>query len=147
VLGISADDIDRGDPQKLSEEKNEIARFAEQMHIPYPVLIDGDSLSTPYDGLDSLPASYFVDRKGTVVAAQVGLTSKDEIEADIRKALGISVAEFAELAELANQRVSRRAAKRIEIDGWIEYGNSRCGGFGSWDGLLAGSRTDSCARR
>jgi len=36
VLGISADDIDRGDPQKLSEEKNEIARFAEQMHIPYP---------------------------------------------------------------------------------------------------------------
>jgi cytochrome c biogenesis protein CcmG/thiol:disulfide interchange protein DsbE len=88
VLGISADDIDRGDPQKLGEEKKEIARFAEQMHIPYPVLIDGDSLSTPYDGLDALPASYFVDRNGTVVAAQMGLTSKDEIEADIRKALG-----------------------------------------------------------
>jgi cytochrome c biogenesis protein CcmG/thiol:disulfide interchange protein DsbE len=88
VLGISADDIDRGDPQKLSEEKNEIARFVEQTHIPYPVLIDGDSLSTPYDGLDALPASYFVDRNGTVVAAQVGLTSKDEIEASIRKALG-----------------------------------------------------------
>jgi cytochrome c biogenesis protein CcmG/thiol:disulfide interchange protein DsbE len=88
VLGISADDIDRGDPQKLSEEKKEIARFVEQTHIPYPVLIDGDSLSKPYDGLDSLPASYFVDRKGTVVAAQVGLTSKDEIEASIRKALG-----------------------------------------------------------
>jgi cytochrome c biogenesis protein CcmG/thiol:disulfide interchange protein DsbE len=88
VLGISADDIDRGDPQKLSEEKKEIARFVEQTHIPYPVLIDGDSLSTPYDGLDALPASYFVDRNGTVVAAQVGLTSKDEIEASIRKALG-----------------------------------------------------------
>jgi hypothetical protein len=29
-----------------------------------------------------------VDRNGTVVAAQVGLTSKDEIEASIRKALG-----------------------------------------------------------
>jgi cytochrome c biogenesis protein CcmG/thiol:disulfide interchange protein DsbE len=88
VLGISADDLDRGDPQKLSEEKKEIARFVEQMHIPYPVLIDGDSVSTPYDGLDALPASFFVDREGTVVAAQLGLTSKEEIEANIRKALG-----------------------------------------------------------
>ncbi len=88
VLGISADDIDRGDPQKLSDEKKEIARFVQQMHMPYPVLIDGDSISTPYGGLDALPASFFVDRDGTVVAAQLGLTSKDEIEANIKKALG-----------------------------------------------------------
>ncbi len=88
VLGISADDIDRGDPQKLSDEKKEIARFVQQMHMPYPVLIDGDSLSKPYGGLDELPASFFVDRNGTVIAAQLGLTSKDEIEANIKKALG-----------------------------------------------------------
>jgi cytochrome c biogenesis protein CcmG/thiol:disulfide interchange protein DsbE len=88
ILGISADDIDRGDPQKLSDEKKAIARFVEQMHMPYPVLIDGDALSKPYGGLDELPASFFVDRKGAVVAAQVGLTSKDEIEANIKKALG-----------------------------------------------------------
>ena len=88
VLGISADDLDPGDPQKLSQEKKDIAHFAEQLHIPYPVLFDGDSLSTPYDGLDALPVSYFVDRSGTVVAAQMGLTSKEEIEADIKKSLG-----------------------------------------------------------
>ena len=88
VLGISADDIDRGDPQKLGDEKKEIARFVQQMHMPYPVLIDGDSLSKPYGGLDELPASFFVDRNGTVIAAQLGLTSKDEIEANIKKALG-----------------------------------------------------------
>jgi len=88
VLGISADDLDPDDQRKLSEEKKEIARFVEQMHIPYPVLIDGDSLSTPYDGLDALPASYFVDRNGTVVAAQLGLSSKEEIEANIKKAMG-----------------------------------------------------------
>ena len=34
-----------------------------------------------------LPTSFFVDRNGTVVAAQLGLTSKDDIEANIRKAL------------------------------------------------------------
>jgi cytochrome c biogenesis protein CcmG/thiol:disulfide interchange protein DsbE len=88
VLGISTDDIDRGDPEKLSVEKKEIARFVQQMHMPYPVLIDGDTLSQPYGGLDELPTSFFVDRNGTVVAAQLGLTSKDEIEANIRKALG-----------------------------------------------------------
>ena len=74
VLGVSADDIDRDDPKKLSEEKQEIARFVEQMQMPYPVLIDGDSISKPYGGLDSLPMSFFVDRKGTVVATQLGLT-------------------------------------------------------------------------
>jgi cytochrome c biogenesis protein CcmG/thiol:disulfide interchange protein DsbE len=88
VLGVSTDDIDRGDPQKLSDEKKEIARAVEQMRIPYPVLIDGDSLSKPYGGLDAMPTSFFVDRNGTVVAAQMGLTSKDDIEANIRKALG-----------------------------------------------------------
>ena len=87
VLGVSTDDIDRGDPQKLNDEKREIAQFVEQMHIPYPVLIDGGSLSKPYGGLDAMPTSFFVDRNGTVVAAQMGLTSKDDIEANIKKAL------------------------------------------------------------
>ncbi len=55
---------------------------------PYPVLIDGNSLSHEYGGLDSLPTSFFVDRQGNVVETQLGLTSKDDIEAKIRKALG-----------------------------------------------------------
>ncbi len=87
ILGVSTDDIDRGDKQKLGEEKKEIARFVEQMHMPYPVLIDGDSLSQPYGGLDAMPTSFYVDRQGTVVAVQLGLTSKDDIEANIKKAL------------------------------------------------------------
>jgi len=87
ILGVSTDDIDRDDKQKLIDEKKEIAHSAEQMHIPYPVLIDGASLATPYGGLDEMPTSFFVDRNGTVVAAQLGLTSKDDIESNIKKAL------------------------------------------------------------
>jgi len=87
ILGVSADDIDRDDPARLAEEKKEIGRSVEQLKIPYPVLIDGGSLSTPYGGLDSLPSSFFVDRSGVVVASQLGLTSKDEIEGKIKKAL------------------------------------------------------------
>jgi cytochrome c biogenesis protein CcmG/thiol:disulfide interchange protein DsbE len=90
VVGVSMDDIDHGDAEKMSGEKQQIARFVQQMHITYPVLMDGDSVSQPYGGLDELPASFYVDRNGTVVAAQVGLISKDEMEADLRKALGVS---------------------------------------------------------
>lgn len=87
VLGISADDLDLGDKAKLKEEKQEIAQFAQQMHIPYPVLLNADSISKPYGGLDDLPTSFYIDRNGTIVAAQVGITSQDEIEGNIRKAL------------------------------------------------------------
>jgi len=88
ILGVSADDIDRDDPARLVQEKKEIGRSVEQLKIPYPVLIDGGSLSTSYGGLDSLPSSFFVDRNGVVVSTQLGLTSKDDIEAKIKKALG-----------------------------------------------------------
>jgi thiol-disulfide isomerase/thioredoxin len=89
VLGISADDLDRNDAKQLSKEKDEIADSVTKMHIPYPVLIDGGSLSDAYGGLDELPMSFYVDRNGVVVAAQMGLTSKSEIEGNIKKAMGM----------------------------------------------------------
>jgi thiol-disulfide isomerase/thioredoxin len=88
VLGVSTDDIDHDNKQMMSDEKKDIAKSAQQLGIDYPVLIDGASVSTPYGGLDEMPTSFFVDRKGTVVAAQLGLTSKDDIEANIKKSLG-----------------------------------------------------------
>jgi thiol-disulfide isomerase/thioredoxin len=88
VLGVSMDDLDADDKKMLSQEKQEIASFVQQMHMPYPVLLAGDSLSKPYGGLDALPTSFFVDRSGKVVAATMGITSKEDIERNIRKALG-----------------------------------------------------------
>jgi cytochrome c biogenesis protein CcmG/thiol:disulfide interchange protein DsbE len=88
ILGVSADDLDFDDKAKLVEEKHDIQKFAQQEHMQYPVLINGGSLDKPYAGLDALPTSYFVDRSGNVVAATLGLTSKDDIEGNIRKALG-----------------------------------------------------------
>jgi cytochrome c biogenesis protein CcmG/thiol:disulfide interchange protein DsbE len=88
VLGVSADDLNRDDPKELAKDKLEIAQSAQKLHIDYPVLIDGGSLDKPYGGLDELPMSFFVDRKGTVVVAEVGLTSKDDIEGNIKRALG-----------------------------------------------------------
>ncbi len=88
ILGVSADDLNRDDPKELAKDKMEIAQSAQKLHIDYPVLIDGASLDKPYGGLDELPESFFVSRNGMVVAAQLGLTSKADIESNIKKALG-----------------------------------------------------------
>lgn len=88
ILGVSLDDLDTDDKKMLAQEKRDIAKFAAQEHMQYPVLIDGASIDKPYGGLDALPTSYFVDRSGKVVATQLGLTSKDDIEGNIHKALG-----------------------------------------------------------
>ena len=91
ILGVSTDDLDRDNPKTLAKDKAEIAKSAQQLGINYPVLIDGATLDKPYggpDGLDAMPTSFFVDRNGKVVAAELGLTSKDDIEGNIKKALG-----------------------------------------------------------
>jgi thiol-disulfide isomerase/thioredoxin len=87
ILGISTDDIDRDDSKAFDKEKKEIAGFVQQLHMPYPVLIEGDKLSKPYGGLDAMPTSFYVNREGTIVAAKMGISSKDEMEANIQKAL------------------------------------------------------------
>jgi len=89
VLGISTEgeDLAKNDTAGWAKDKAAITKFEQEMKVPYPLLMDGDSISKPYGGLDELPTSFFVDRKGTVVAAQVGLTSEIDIESNIKKAL------------------------------------------------------------
>jgi cytochrome c biogenesis protein CcmG/thiol:disulfide interchange protein DsbE len=89
VIGISTEGDDLADNDKAGwvKEKADIAKAVQQMHISYPILINGDSLSQAYGGLDAMPTSFFVDRKGKIVASQLGLTSESDMDANIRKAL------------------------------------------------------------
>jgi thiol-disulfide isomerase/thioredoxin len=89
VVGISTegDDLPPNDKAGWAKDKAAIAQAVKQMHIPYTVLINGDSLSSKYGGLDAMPTSFYVDRKGVIVAAQMGLTSEADMAAKIQKAL------------------------------------------------------------
>jgi thiol-disulfide isomerase/thioredoxin len=87
ILGVSTDELDLDDKAKLSTEKAEVVKFAKGMQMNYPVLLNGLSLKG-YGELDSFPTSFYVDRSGKVVDVEVGLISRDEIEANIKKALG-----------------------------------------------------------
>jgi thiol-disulfide isomerase/thioredoxin len=88
VIGVSADDLDKGDPAKLFTDKRDISDFSTKMGMNYPVLIDGQSVEDQWGGLDALPTTFFIDRNGKIVASTVGLAPRNQIEADIKKAIG-----------------------------------------------------------
>jgi len=89
VLGVDTegDDLEPGDKAGWAKAETNARKFVTNMKVTYPVLLDGDSISREYGGLDDLPASFFVDRSGKVVIATVGLTSESDIEGNIKKAL------------------------------------------------------------
>jgi cytochrome c biogenesis protein CcmG/thiol:disulfide interchange protein DsbE len=89
IVGISAEDdeVTPADRAGWAKDKAAIASFVKQEHVAYPVLIGGDSISNTYGGLEAMPTSFWVDRSGKVISAQMGITSKDDMEAKIKKAL------------------------------------------------------------
>lgn len=89
VLGISTEGEDLKPDDKAGHDKDRTAieKFAQQDKVTYPMLMDGDTIAKPYGGLDDLPTSFYIDRKGNVIAAQVGLSSESEMEANIKKAM------------------------------------------------------------
>lgn len=90
VIGISTEgeDLKPDDKEGLDRQKTAIAKFIKEEHMQYPVLVNGDSLVGPYGGLDAMPTSIYVNAEGKVVAVQLGITSKDDMEENIKKALG-----------------------------------------------------------
>jgi thiol-disulfide isomerase/thioredoxin len=86
VLGIESDNYDT-DPKAYASYKSGVEKSAAALGVNYPILLGGDSISEPYGGLDGLPNSFYVDRKGIVTAQIVGLADRDEIEANIKKAI------------------------------------------------------------
>jgi cytochrome c biogenesis protein CcmG/thiol:disulfide interchange protein DsbE len=89
IIGISTEgeDLQPGDKEGLARQKTAIARFVKEEHMQYLVLVNGDSLATPYGGLDAMPTSVYVDRSGKVVAMQLGISSKEDMQANVEKAI------------------------------------------------------------
>ena len=87
VLGVDteAEDLKPDDKAGWAKDKAATGKFVTQEKVDYPVLLNGDSISREYGGLDDLPASFFVDRNGKVVAASVGLTQRATSRATSRR--------------------------------------------------------------
>jgi cytochrome c biogenesis protein CcmG/thiol:disulfide interchange protein DsbE len=71
----------------MKSRRNDTAEFAKRMGLNYAVVMGNGAVADSYGGLNGLPISFFVDRNGRIVATSLGLTSRNEIEQDIRKVL------------------------------------------------------------
>ncbi len=77
VVGVAMDDA----------SKEDIATFARDVGVNYPVLIGKEAMGDSYGGIPALPETFFIGRDGKVVDKILGLKGKREIEDAIKKAL------------------------------------------------------------
>lgn len=77
VLGVSMDE----------DGWKSVRPYIEAAKVNYPVLIGDQQIAQFYDGVQSLPATFIIDRSGRIAAVHVGLCSKLEYESDVAAVL------------------------------------------------------------
>ncbi len=87
IVGVDMDD---------NPNTADIARFAADMKINYPVLLHTDAVADEYGGLEALPTTFYIGRDGTIVSRVFGLVSHADVEENIRAALRQGIAAVAE---------------------------------------------------
>ena len=77
IVGVAMDDA----------SKEDIAKFAKDMGVNYPVLIGKEAVGDAYGGVPALPETFLIARDGKIMDKIIGLRGKAEIEDAIKKAL------------------------------------------------------------
>lgn len=77
VLGVNARDF-----------RVDARRFIERYGVTYPIVHDGPGDSLGRYGLVGFPETWWVDRRGRLVAYVQGEFSRSELERNIERALG-----------------------------------------------------------
>jgi len=76
VVGIDAQDFER-----------DARRFVERYGLTYPIAYDGPGETLPRYGLSGFPETWWIDRRGRLVAYSRGEFSREELERNIERAL------------------------------------------------------------
>jgi thiol-disulfide isomerase/thioredoxin len=77
IVGVAMDDASTED----------IAKFAKEMGVNYPILLGKESVGESYGGVNALPTTFFLDRDGKIIAREFGLQSRSVFVDHIKKAL------------------------------------------------------------
>ncbi|MCU1306711.1 MAG: alkyl hydroperoxide reductase [Acidobacteriaceae bacterium] len=77
VIGVAMDD----------SSNEEIAKFAKELGVNYPILRGKEAVGEAYGGLPGLPTTFFIGRDGKIVDQDAGLVSRKVIEENIKTAL------------------------------------------------------------
>ena len=79
VLGIDEDD---------GMAAKDVGAASKQIGVSYPILMPDDKVSKNYQLSDYLPETYYIGKDGKIVDQTIGAHSKNELEADVQKAIG-----------------------------------------------------------
>jgi cytochrome c biogenesis protein CcmG/thiol:disulfide interchange protein DsbE len=79
IIGISLD--------RLTGTEKDLIPFMKEFKINYPVVIGTESVTKSYGGIQSIPTSFVLDRKGNVIDYHVGLVPKSTYINVIKKNL------------------------------------------------------------
>ena len=80
ILGVSVDD----------EDRDRVGRFVRDRKVTYPILLKDGDVEARYGGVQFLPQTFFIDRRGRVTERIYGMRTQAQWEADIRHALGLA---------------------------------------------------------
>ena len=78
VLGLDQDD---------GMAVKEVAAASKRVGVTYPILMPDDAVSKSYQLSDYIPETFYVDKSGKIVEQTIGAHSKNELEADVQKAI------------------------------------------------------------
>jgi thiol-disulfide isomerase/thioredoxin len=81
IVGVAMDDASNED----------IAKFAKELGVNYPILRGKEAVGEAYGGLPGLPTTFFIGRDGVIVGQDAGLVSRKQIENSIKAALAQGV--------------------------------------------------------
>lgn len=78
VLGLDQDD---------GMAVEQVAAGSRRVGVSYPILMPDDKVAKSYQLSDYLPETFYIGKNGKIVDQTIGAHSKDELEADIKKAI------------------------------------------------------------
>jgi len=80
VLGVDQDE---------DTPKNVVSEAARKVGVDYTILLPNKTIAKDYALGDYLPETFYLNKDGVVVGHSLGAPPKDEMEAEIKKAMGI----------------------------------------------------------
>jgi thiol-disulfide isomerase/thioredoxin len=107
IIGVSMDDA----------PAREVAEFAMQVGINYPVVMGSGSIEAEYGGVPALPTSFIISPEGRVVQKHAGLYPIEVYDTEIRSLLGMPVKAKVETFQDVGQIFLKNAANATELPG------------------------------
>ena len=64
-----------------------VTPYVEKAKMTYPVVMGDAKVIEAYGGIEAIPTTFVVDRKGNIVEKHIGYMSKDDFEKKVKKIL------------------------------------------------------------